>query len=230
MATSVQGHLASNSTLIRTTQPGEGEGLRSLSPFLTLPPELHSLIAQELAYPDLLSLKLSHPYFQVLLRCKPTICNRIQWIERRSQMRLPVPRRTNLSFRSDVAFAANPEIQRILQQRLRHRECVYCKTARDAVVETMGRRAGRTFCFVLEGGICPRFGVPDEKEQQTYEKSSNTGIKWAQKVCTSMQWYVHGMVSGLDAGYDSKHFRGILWPGFLWVFIQATFLYLYYWQ
>ncbi|EXJ88060.1 hypothetical protein A1O1_04988, partial [Capronia coronata CBS 617.96] len=130
-------------------------------PLLSLPPELHSMIAQELRYPDLLSLKLCHPYFGLLLEDQPTICDRIQWLMSRARVGLPVPQSTKLSFLSDVAFVAKPEVKAILRQRLRHRECIECAQARNSIGRMLGMRKGRMLCFVVEGDCCPQAQIPE---------------------------------------------------------------------
>ncbi|EXJ86838.1 hypothetical protein A1O3_03792, partial [Capronia epimyces CBS 606.96] len=124
-------------------------------PFLTLPLELHRLIVRELKYPDLLSLKLSHPYFQGMIGLQPTIHSRIQWLMSRSRMALPVPQSTGLSFLSDVAFVANPEVKGIMNKRRRHHDCLKSQSAREMTIKTLGWQKGRTFCFVLEASSCP---------------------------------------------------------------------------
>ncbi|KAK7892297.1 hypothetical protein LTR67_007393 [Exophiala xenobiotica] len=97
-----------------------------LEPFLSLPPELHLLIAKSLEYPDLLSLKISHPRLRTILSLsrQPTVHQRISWVMTRASRGLPIPANTGLTFRSDEAFVSNPEVRRILRERRQHKECV----------------------------------------------------------------------------------------------------------
>ncbi|KAK5325074.1 hypothetical protein LTR20_009036 [Exophiala xenobiotica] len=97
-----------------------------LEPFLSLPPELHLLIAKSLEYPDLLSLKISHPRIRTILSLsrQPTVHQRISWVMTRASRGLPIPANTGLTFRSDEAFVSNPEVRRILRERRQHKECV----------------------------------------------------------------------------------------------------------
>ncbi|KAI1628733.1 hypothetical protein EDD37DRAFT_18298 [Exophiala viscosa] len=120
---------------------------------LSPPPELIHLIAGYLDYPDLLSLKLSHPYFTSIFASTPTVTQRVSWVLQRNAEDFPIPQSAQLSFRSDRAFVANREVNDILRRRRLHIECVKCENARAYVVDKFGKR-GRIMCFVT-GDVCP---------------------------------------------------------------------------
>jgi len=164
------------------------------SALLYLPPELHHQILSSLPYPDQLALRLTHPYFRSLqsqsesesqfLRSSsssswssPTTLARIDWIISRADAGLPIPQRGpgisfsfSFSFATDALFVANAEIKTILRRRRRHDECVECRGARRRVVERLGEREGRRYCFVTGRG-CPRlaegaFVLERERERE----------------------------------------------------------------
>lgn len=134
---------------------------------LSLPPEVHHLIVSCLPYPDLLSLKLSHPYFQALLASQPTVHQRIAWVLSRGRIHLPIPHDSKTNFRTDALFVRNPEVTKILRRRRKHLECVECKLSQRMVrwqytgpsAETRSR-----LCLVNEGYECPRLRELDEKK------------------------------------------------------------------
>ncbi|KIV80416.1 hypothetical protein PV11_07916 [Exophiala sideris] len=126
---------------------------KSKTTILSLPPELNHLIAGYLDYPDLLSLKISHPYLTSTFSTLPIVTQRVSWVLRRNAQDLPIPRALQLSFRSDKAFVANREVNDILRRRRLHIECLKCEGARDFVVDNFGPK-GKTMCFVT-GGVCP---------------------------------------------------------------------------
>ena len=126
---------------------------------ISLPWELQRQIVDHLDYPDLLSLKLTHPYFQhILLPSRPTIRERIGWVLSRGKQSLAVPHLQKTDFRTDEKFLQNPEVQRILRRRRCHHECI------DAALRLSSQRVGNSKpgkgwllpCVVIEGQTCPR--------------------------------------------------------------------------
>lgn len=86
-----------------------------------LPPELHPLITSHLTYPDLLSLKLTHPNFYHTIH--PTTYDRVLWLLYRTRHRLPIPISSRCLLNSDGEFCSNPEVVLILRRRWQHLEC-----------------------------------------------------------------------------------------------------------
>lgn len=140
---------------------------------LSLPPEVHHLIVSCLPYPDLLSLKLSHPYFQALLASQPTVYQRIAWVLSRGRIHLPIPHDSKTNFRTDPLFLRNPEVTKIIRRRRLHLECVECNLARRIIwlqyTGTSDERR-RRLCFVNEGYECPRLRELDEKKVMDEKK------------------------------------------------------------
>lgn len=131
------------------------------SQILFLPRELQHQIVDHLDYPDLLSLKLSHPYFQhSLLSSRPTIRERIGWVLSRGKQSLSVPHLQKTDFRSDEKFLQNPEVQRILRQRRCHKDCVDAALSKSKqIVGNVKTGNGWTLpCLVCQGQTCPRSG------------------------------------------------------------------------
>ncbi|KEF52360.1 uncharacterized protein A1O9_11601 [Exophiala aquamarina CBS 119918] len=147
---------------------------------LSLPPEVQHLIASELPYPDLLSLKISHPYFGALLDAQPSVHQRIAWVLSRCNIYLPIPHDSKTDFRTDVQFLRNPEVTRIIRRRRKHLECVECKLARQIVwlksTSTDDERR-RRLCFVNEGYECPRVRELDEKKMSDEKKIGRRLLK-----------------------------------------------------
>lgn len=147
---------------------------------LTLPPEIQHLIASELPYPDLLSLKISHPYFQSLLSDKPNVHHRIAWVLSRGKIYLPIPHDSKTNFRTDVLFLRNPEVTRIIRRRRKHLECVQCTLARQIVwlkSTSTDDKTRRRLCLVNEGYECPRLRELDEKKMSDEKKLGNRLLK-----------------------------------------------------
>ncbi|EHY54264.1 uncharacterized protein HMPREF1120_02435 [Exophiala dermatitidis NIH/UT8656] len=179
---------------------------RNHPPILALPPELHLMVTQELSYPDVLALKLCHPYFHGLLDRETTIQSRVQWIVDRARLGLPIPRSTKVSFRSDASFVAHPEIGKILRQRLRHHDCLECETAREFVVKAMGTARGRTFCFVTEEDCCPHIISPKPRNQQ---------LKWLRQLWVDADNRAEPPTSTILAGI--KRLSLCLWMAVIWL-------------
>ena len=94
----------------------------SLRPcLLALPAELQMIIASYLVYPDLLSLKITHPAFNSLIQ--PSVYDRIDWLLSRPALGLSVPCSAACSFKTDRSFVANKEVKLILKRRRQHLEC-----------------------------------------------------------------------------------------------------------
>jgi hypothetical protein len=91
---------------------------------ILLPAEIQNQILSELSYPDLLSLKLTHPHFYFTI--KPTLYDRVDWLLDRIRLKLPIPQagKCSLNLRTDIAFYSNPEVGLILRRRWKHLECV----------------------------------------------------------------------------------------------------------
>src|ERR1700761_2426523 len=126
----------------------------------SLPPELHHMIASHLTYPDLLSLKLTSKYFDGLVAPKLNVKLRVQWVQSRYTLHLPVPRSTKLSFKSDALFAANTEVNTILRRRRKHLECVdydkdHRKAFRNPIIALELDRNGNMQYVQVKGRIRP---------------------------------------------------------------------------
>ncbi|KAL6242439.1 hypothetical protein RBB50_010579 [Rhinocladiella similis] len=122
----------------------------------TLPTELVHLIADHLAYPDILSLMQSHRSLPAILSRYSTTHARISWVLSRAYLGLPIPNNTKLSFKTDALFLSNREVQRILAARLDHKECLSqddLGPARQLARSRHGDRKGANLCFIT-GGPC----------------------------------------------------------------------------
>jgi len=144
---------------------------------LSLPPELQSLIVTSLPYPDLLSLKISHPYFHALLTSTntPNVHHRIAWVLSRRKIYLPIPYDSKTNFLTDALFLGNPEVTRIIRRRRLHLECVQCKLARRMVwLKSLcqDEERLRRLCLVNEGAECPRLRELDERKAEAEKKLS----------------------------------------------------------
>lgn len=87
---------------------------------LDLPSELLSGIADQLPYPDSLSLKLTCHYFNNSIQTN--VKQRVAWLVSRSGMGLPVPI-MNLNLKTDAGFCSSPEVRQFLLHRRKHWEC-----------------------------------------------------------------------------------------------------------
>lgn len=137
---------------------------------LSLPAELLDMVAARLDYPDLLSLKITHPYFLYTFNTVPTVRQRVSWVLRRNGERLPIPHNKQLSFRSDKAFVASREVNDILRRRRLHIECLKCQPARDFAIARFGHRRGAAMCFVT-GRVCPKVVVDRESKKASYVRA-----------------------------------------------------------
>ncbi len=88
---------------------------------LALPVELQILIASHLHYPDLLSLKITHPALRRLFH--PTVYDRISWLLSRAALHLPIPSYVACDFKTDRDLVANEEVTAIIRRRRQHFEC-----------------------------------------------------------------------------------------------------------
>jgi len=114
-----------------------------MTTLLNLPAEVQVLIASNLPFPDLLALKLSHPYFYRIIH--PTVYDRVNWLLDRPRLGLPIPSQTKCVMKNDVVFVANKEVKEMLKRRRLHLECV--DVGKDGT------------CLVLEGWKCPKAGT-----------------------------------------------------------------------
>jgi len=112
--------------------------------FLSLPPEIHQLIASQLPYPDLLALTLAHPTFRYHSLIRTSKSSRVEWLVDRAMRRLPLPSQSRCRWSSDKEFLSNAEVVQILRRRRQHLEC--------AEIFLKGRNGGA--CLVVEGGGC----------------------------------------------------------------------------
>ena len=97
----------------------------SASPFLRLPPELLAHLCDYLPYPDLLSLRHTHPYFYhtPVLATNRNIWLKVSWLLDRKERGLPCPHSHQTIFKTDREFCGGREVKKILVRRRRHWEC-----------------------------------------------------------------------------------------------------------
>ena len=112
--------------------------------FLSLPAEIHNLIASQLSYPDLLALTLTHPVFHQHSMIRTTKSSRVDWLVDRAMQRLRLPNQSRCRWSSDREFVSNPEVITILRRRRQHLEC--------AKAFSKGHSGGA--CLVVEGTTC----------------------------------------------------------------------------
>lgn len=115
------------------------------SKFMDLPTEIHTLVADHLTYPDLLSLIHSHPQFFHHAYIRTSKIARIDWLIQRAYNHLPLPIMSRCWLSDDREFVDNAEVRRFIRRRRRHLEC--------AEVYLKGKSSG--CCFVIEGRSCP---------------------------------------------------------------------------
>lgn len=121
------------------------------SPLLSLPPELLPHITTHLLYPDILSLRHSHPlfYYSPLLSTNTNVRLKVAWLLDRKERGLDCPdgknrrwgRSTRLSLTTDRDFCkstADGEVSKIMEKRRRHWEC----------------KSGEGGCEVVRGETC----------------------------------------------------------------------------
>ena len=157
---------------------------------VSLPPEIHHIIASHLPYPDLLSLSLTTQYFSVIITPKLTVKLRVDWVQSRYAAYLPVPQATRLSFISDALFVRNVEVSSILRRRRKHAECIeYDEESqrlfrKSIMALEVGGRGGMQYlkvsgrvgprwnknCLVTGERMCPRI-LEKELVQKRYERS-----------------------------------------------------------
>lgn len=131
------------------------------------------MIASHLEYPDLLSLKISHPHFQTLFATQPTVHQRIAWVLARGRIFLPTPHDSQTNFRTDAQFLRNPEVTRIIRRRRQHLECVENNLTRRIVWlrnQSQGLPTHPQLCLVKEGYECARLRELREKTTQSEKK------------------------------------------------------------
>ncbi|MCJ1357123.1 MAG: hypothetical protein MMC33_007119 [Icmadophila ericetorum] len=122
-----------------------------ISPLLSLPPELLPHITSHLLYPDILSLRHSHPsfYYSSLLSTNTNVRLKVAWLLDRKERGLDCPdgknrrwgRSARLSLTTDRDFckrSADGEVSRIMEKRRRHLEC----------------KGGEGGCEVVRGDSC----------------------------------------------------------------------------
>ena len=87
--------------------------------FLSLPPELHGLVASQLPYPDALSLKHTCTYFYNLT--ETDVHMRVGWLLERHERHLECLK-SSCSFKTDESFCTK-EVSNLMAKRRRHEEC-----------------------------------------------------------------------------------------------------------
>ncbi|KAK8105590.1 uncharacterized protein PG998_003934 [Apiospora kogelbergensis] len=94
-----------------------GRGVASLA---TLPPEVHHLIAQQLIYPDALSLKHTCRYFYELVNTGVRL--KVEWLVQRRMLHLECPNDKRCDLGSDLKFCRG-SVPLLMQRRREHMEC-----------------------------------------------------------------------------------------------------------
>lgn len=154
---------------------------------LCLPAELLDMVASRLDYPDLLSLKLTHPKFLHTFNTVPTVRQRVSWVLHRNGQYLPIPHNRQLSFRSDKAFVTSREVNDILRRRRLHIECLKCQPARELAIARFGKKRGKTICFVT-GRACPKVVDRENQKGQYYVRALTRGVFGRPATTTSFGW------------------------------------------
>ncbi|KAK8051725.1 hypothetical protein PG993_003110 [Apiospora rasikravindrae] len=97
--------------------PTPSRGSASLA---TLPPEIHHLIAQQLIYPDALSLKHTCRYFYSLVNTGVRL--KVEWLVQRRMLHLECPNDKRCDLGSDLKFCRG-SVPLLMQRRREHMEC-----------------------------------------------------------------------------------------------------------
>ncbi|KAL2256966.1 hypothetical protein VTK26DRAFT_834 [Humicola hyalothermophila] len=96
------------------------ENVRPRPSLTTLPPEIHLLIAQNLIYPDALSLKHTNRYFYQLVDTGVQL--KVEWLMERRMLHLECPNNQRCDLGSDLRFCRG-SVKLLMQRRREHMEC-----------------------------------------------------------------------------------------------------------
>ncbi|KAL2170469.1 hypothetical protein VTG60DRAFT_4849 [Thermothelomyces hinnuleus] len=88
--------------------------------FTTLPPEIHLLIAEQLIYPDALSLKHTNRYFYQLVDTGVEL--KVEWLMERRMLHLECPSHHRCDLGSDLRFCRG-SVKLLMERRREHIEC-----------------------------------------------------------------------------------------------------------
>ncbi|KAK8060057.1 hypothetical protein PG996_009987 [Apiospora saccharicola] len=110
---------AGTTTSGQQQQPSRGGGAAAVS-LATLPPEIHHLIAQQLIYPDALSLKHTCRYFYSLVNTGVRL--KVEWLVQRRMLHLECPNDKRCDLGSDLKFCRG-SVPLLMQRRREHMEC-----------------------------------------------------------------------------------------------------------
>ncbi|KAL2164883.1 hypothetical protein VTH06DRAFT_179 [Thermothelomyces fergusii] len=88
--------------------------------FMSLPPEIHLLIAEQLIYPDALSLKHTNRYFYQLVDTGVEL--KVEWLMERRMLHLECPNHHRCDLGSDLKFCRG-SVKLLMERRREHLEC-----------------------------------------------------------------------------------------------------------
>ncbi|KAL2148238.1 hypothetical protein VTH82DRAFT_2488 [Thermothelomyces myriococcoides] len=88
--------------------------------FMSLPPEIHLLIAEKLVYPDALSLKHTNRYFYQLVNTGVEL--KVEWLMERRLLHLECPNHHRCDLGSDLRFCRG-SVRLLMERRREHIEC-----------------------------------------------------------------------------------------------------------
>ena len=112
--------------------------------FSSLPSEIHVLIAKQLCYPDLLSLRFTNRYFLSSSLIATTKRDRVEWLLERAKQGLSIPKSKACNWSSDYKFVHNREVIIMMRRRRQHLDC-----------KEHHSKHGMAHCFVLNRETCP---------------------------------------------------------------------------
>ncbi|KAL2267218.1 hypothetical protein VTJ83DRAFT_4495 [Remersonia thermophila] len=103
-----------------TKQAEDGTARRSGANLMSLPPEIHLLIAGYLIYPDALSLKHANQYFYYLVDTGVEL--KVEWLMERRMLHLECPNDKRCDLGSDLRFCRG-SVALLMKRRREHIEC-----------------------------------------------------------------------------------------------------------
>ena len=166
----------------------------SASPLLRLPPELLAHLRTYLPYPDLLSLRHTHPYLYntPILATNRNIWLKVSWLLDRKERGLPCPHSHQTIFKTDREFCGGREVKRILVRRRRHWECA----------------PGDAGCEVVRGETCGGggWGYGLWKEVRNWRRWEEKAWSLVTLVLAILLWYLglHEGMGGLARLFSSR--------------------------
>lgn len=101
---------------------------------LDLPSELVCHVANQLTYPDSLSLKFTCKYFHHTVQS--SVKDRVSWLLDRTKLGLPIPHAQKCNLKTDAGFCSSSEVRQILRNRRKHIECFLYGQGQCLVVGT----------------------------------------------------------------------------------------------